>query len=77
MGVLVGVRGKRMWTKICTVFPPSHDGGNRRGRHDELGYRSSAPKASAAEGGSVHDKGRGRLSDGHHDGEKKEISTLN
>ncbi len=28
-GVLAGVRGKQMWTKICTVFPPAHDGGKK------------------------------------------------
>lgn len=52
-GIVVGVRGEQQWTKICTqsVLPDVIEGGNRRGRHDELGYRSSAPKASAAQGG--------------------------
>lgn len=38
--------------------------------HDELGYHSSAPKASAARGGRVYDWVRG-VSNGHHDREKK------
>lgn len=40
------------------VSSPGHDGRKKKkkkkGRHDELGYHSSAPKASAARGGSVY-----------------------
>lgn len=46
-------------------------GGNRRGRHDELGYRSSDPKASAAQGRSVYDRVWEGVSNGHHDREKR------
>lgn len=53
------MRGKLQWTEICTQSPlPDMMGGKRKkkkkGRHDELGYHSSAPKASAARGGSVY-----------------------
>lgn len=52
-----------------TVCPPGHDGGNERGRHDELGYGSKGIGCS----------GRGvcvigfwvRLNNGHHDREKR------
>lgn len=56
-GIVVGVKGETTVDQdMQTVCPPGHDRGNRRGRHDELCYRSSAPKASAAQGGSVYDR---------------------
>lgn len=56
-GIVVGVKGETTVDQdMQTVCPPGHDLGNRRGRHDELCYRSSAPKASAAQGGSVYDR---------------------
>lgn len=55
-GIAVGVRGETTVDRdMHTVCPPGHDGG-ARGRHDELGYCSSAPKASAARGGGVYDR---------------------
>lgn len=54
-GVAVGLRGEMTMVRdMRTVSPPGH-GGNERGRHDELCYCSSAPKASATLGGSVYD----------------------